>query len=219
MQHLLARPVIDHGGAADRVRNHLRRRAITRVGRIEGDLYLLPYLRATGVGPEGEGTFHLLAAELGDPRIRLAHLPPADLAPFDATVLPAGARLMPATQRDDQVREAGEAIAWRPRSFEALVHYPFWLMRVEDCGRVEGAWIDAVEGRLIHHTIGSAAPLPSLRRCALLLAPPAALAALPALGGLPAAALAAGSAAAALAAGALVVLEGRRIDRRRSSGR
>src|SRR5678815_4783285 len=150
--HVMARPVLDRGGSADRLRNHLRRRAITRPGLIEGDLYLLPFWRATGRGPEGEKTFYLLAAEVGDERLLRTNLPPADLKPFDDSAVPPEARLVEASLDEEAVTRRAEAIGWQADSLEELIHYPFWLMRVEDSGRFEGAWIDGVEGKVIHHT-------------------------------------------------------------------
>lgn len=171
----MAVPVLDRGGTADRIRNHLRRRAITRPGLIEGDLYMLPWWRCSGLGPEGERTFHILAAEVGDARLHRADLPPADLKPFDPSALPDGARLLPATQDEPRVRARAAALGWRVDSIEELIHYPFWLMRIEDSGRIEGGWIDGVEGRVIHHALKVPPPVPSLKRCAWILAIPAAL--------------------------------------------
>ena len=91
--HVMAIPVLDRGSSADRMRNHLRRRAITRVGMIEGDLYMLPYWRAAGQGPEGEPTFYILAAEVGDARLHRSNLLPANMQPFDPAALPPGARV------------------------------------------------------------------------------------------------------------------------------
>ena len=171
----MAVPVLDRGGTADRIRNHLRRRAITRPGLIEGDLYMLPWWRCSGLGPEGETTFHILAAEVGDARLHRADLPPADLKPFDPSSLPEGARLLTATQDEPRVKARAAALGWRVDSLEALIHYPFWLMRIEDSGRTEGGWIDGVEGRIIHHTLKVPPPVPSLKQSAWMLAVPAAL--------------------------------------------
>ena len=125
------------------------RRAITRPGLIEGDLYLLPYWRVAGHGLQGETGLHLLAAELGDPRLAWVRLPPADLTPFGPDAVPAGARLVEAGAWNETVKKKAESKGWRIESLEELIHYPFWLMRVEDSGRFEGAWIDGVEGRVI----------------------------------------------------------------------
>ena len=179
--HVMARPVLDRGGSADRLRNHLRRRAITRLGLIEGDLYLLPFWRATGQGPEGEKTFHLLAADLGDDRLMRANLPPSDLKPFDDSAVPPEARLVDASLDPEEVFRRAEAIGWSADSLEELIHYPFWLMRVEDSGRFEGAWIDGVEGKVIHHTLKVPPPAPSFKSSAMLLAAPALLLAIMAL--------------------------------------
>ncbi|HEY3175527.1 MAG TPA: hypothetical protein VGK94_07170 [Candidatus Polarisedimenticolia bacterium] len=172
---MMAVPVLDRGGTADRLRNHLRRRAITRPGLIEGDLYLLPWWRCSGLGPQGETSFYVLAAEVGDPRLHRANLPPADLKPFDASSLPAGARILEATQDERGVMARAAALGWRVDALEELIHYPFWLMRIEDSGRIEGGWIDGVEGRVIHHTLKVPPPVPSLKRCAWILAIPALL--------------------------------------------
>ena len=171
--HVMAVPVLDRGGSADRMRNHLRRRAITRLGLIEGDLYMLPFWRVSGKGPEGETTFHMLAAETGDPRLSRVNLLPADLKPFDAAALPAATRVLPLTRDDAHVKQCAERLGWKADSLDELIHYPFWMMRIEDSGRVEGGWIDGIEGRLIHHTLRVPPPVPSLKRCAMLLAIPA----------------------------------------------
>ena len=172
--HVMAVPVLDRGGAADRMRNHLRRRAITRLGLIEGDLYMLPFWRVSGRGPEGETTFHMLAAETGDPRLMRANLLPADLKPFDAGALPEEARVLPQTRDDAQVKRHAEQLGWKCDTLDELIHYPFWMMRIEDSGRIEGGWIDGIEGKVIHHTLRVPPPVPSLKRCAIFLAVPAA---------------------------------------------
>lgn len=172
--HVMAVPVLDRGGAADRMRNHLRRRAITRLGLIEGDLYMLPFWRVSGQGPEGETTFHILAAETGDPRLTRTNLLPADLKPFDEGTLPAATRVVPHTLDDSQVRQRAAELGWRAGELEQLIHYPFWMMRIEDSARIEGGWIDGIEGKVIHHTLRVPPPVPSLKRCAVLLAVPAA---------------------------------------------
>ncbi len=167
--------VLDRGATADRLRNHLRRRAIVRPGLIEGDPYLLPFRRAVGRGPEGETGFHLLAAEIGDARLQRVNLPDADLKPFDAAARPGGMRLVEPTLDDEQMRVRGAALGWEVSSLEDLVYYPFWLMRVEDSGRTEGAWMDGVEGRIILHGLKVPSPLPSTRTTGLALAPAALL--------------------------------------------
>ena len=172
---MMAVPVLDRGGAADRLRNHLRRRAITRVGLIEGDLYLLPFWRARGIGPEGETSFHVLGAEIGDARLTRANLPPANLKPFHPDAVPPGARWAAATLGEARVKQRAEAIGWRVEELEELIHYPFWLMRVEDSGRIEGGWIDGVEGKVIHHSLKVPPPVPSTRLLAAMTAVPAAL--------------------------------------------
>jgi len=172
--HVLARPAIDRGGAADRLRNHLRRRAITRPGLIEGDLYFLPFWRASGEGPQGETSFHLLAAEVGDSRLFRANLPPADLRPFDHQALPSGAVMVAASIGEAALASRARTLGWNVTSLEELIHYPFWLMKVEDSCRFEGAWLDGVEGKIIHHTLRVPEPIPSVKRTALHLAAPAA---------------------------------------------
>jgi len=170
----MAMPVLDRGGVSDRLRNHLRRRAITRLGLIEGDLYMLPFFRVTGLGPEGETSFHVMAAETGDPRLTRLNLLPADLKPFDPAALPPEIRVMPQTSSESFVRQRAQDLGWRADTLDELIHYPFWLMRIEDSGRFEGGWIDGVEGKLIQHTLRVPPPVPSLKRCAILLALPAA---------------------------------------------
>jgi len=165
--------VLDRGATADRLRNHLRRRAIVRPGLIEGDPYLLPFRRVTGRGPEGETGFHMLAAEIGDARLQRVDLPDADLKPFDPAALPDGFRLVVPSLGEETMRARGAAIGWEIGSLEDLIYYPFWLMRVEDSGRTEGAWMDGVEGRIILHGLKVPTPLPSLRATGLALAPAA----------------------------------------------
>lgn len=174
-EHLMAVPILDRGGAADRMRNHLRRRAIIRPGLIEGDLYFLPFRRAAGRGPEGETEFHLLATEVGDSRLHRANLPPADLKPFDPELLPGEARLMRETHADASLPARAAALGWHVETLEELIHYPFWMMRIEDCGRTEGAWIDGVEGKIIHHLLKVPPPIPSSKRCAVVMTAPALL--------------------------------------------
>lgn len=160
--HVMAIPVLDRGSSADRMRNHLRRRAITRVGMIEGDLYMLPFWRAAGQGPEGETTFYLLAAEVGDARLHRSNLLPANLQPFDRTGLPASARIVEASLTEAQVVARAGAQGWRAERLEELIHYPFWLLRIVDQGRVEGGWIDGIEGKIIHHNLKVPRPVPKL---------------------------------------------------------
>ena len=176
--HVMAVPVLDKGGAADRMRNHLRRRAITRLGLIEGDLYMLPFWRVSGRGPEGETAFHMLAAETGDLRLAQVNFPPADLKPFDAGALPVATRVMARTRDDAEVKRRAERLGWRADSLDEVIHYPFWMMRIEDSGRIEGGWIDGIEGKVIHHTLRVPPPVWSLKRCAFFLAVPAAAMAL-----------------------------------------
>lgn len=202
--HSIAVPVLDRGSSADRLRNHLRRRAIVRPGLIEGDLLFLPFWRASGEGPEKEGTFHLLAAELGDPRLVRADLPPADLRPFASFERPADSIVVPASLGEGEIIARATEIGWQAHRLEELIHYPFWMMRVEDCGRVEGAWLDGVEARLIHHTLKVPRPIPALRRNALMLAVPAgAMGAVAWVAGAGAVTVAAGVAIAAVAGGAI----------------
>ncbi len=201
--HAMAIPVLDRGSSADRMRNHLRRRAITRVGMIEGDLYMLPYWRAAGQGPEGETTFHLLAAELGDARLHRANLVPANLKPFDPTGLPAGARVVEPSLSEAQVAARGAALGWRVERLEELIHYPFWLLRIVDQGRIEGGWIDGIEGKVILHNLKVPRPLPRLAALAGIWSVPAlALAIVSLLVESPA--LVAGAAIAAAATGSIL---------------
>lgn len=173
--HVVATPVIDHGGAADRLRNHLRRRAITRVGPIRGHLYFLPYRLMQGKGPQGESTFHFLAAEMGDPRLTRVDLPAADLKPFTRSAPPKEGTLVEASRDESAVRARAASLGWEADSASDLIHYPFWNMRVEDTGRQEGAWLDAVEGKIIIHNLKVPSPLPSLKQSAALLAIPSLL--------------------------------------------
>lgn len=173
--HLMAVPVLDRGGASDRIRNHLRRRGITRPGMIEGDLYFLPFRRAVGRGPEGESEFHLLAAEVGDSRLHRANLPPADMKPFDRMSLPGEARLLRVTHSEASLPARAAALGWHAATLEELIHYPFWMVRILDCGRTEGAWIDGVEGKVIHHLLKAPPPVPPARWCAAAAAAPALL--------------------------------------------
>jgi len=173
--HFLAVGVLDRGATADRLRNHLRRRAIVRPGLIEGDRYLLPFRRAVGRGPEGETGFHLLAAELGDARLLRVDLPDADLKPFEPADIAGGSTVVEATLGDEELRARAAAVGWEVLALEDLIHYPFWLMRVEDSGRREGAWMDGVEGKIILHSLKVPPPLPSARATALALALPAAV--------------------------------------------
>jgi hypothetical protein len=170
----MAIPVLDRGSSADRMRNHLRRRAITRVGMIEGDLYMLPFWRVAGQGPEGEPTFYILAAEVGDARLHRANLLPANMQPFDPAALPAGARVIPASLSEPQIAARAEGLGWRVERLEEMIHYPFWLLRIVDQGRVEGGWIDGIEGKIIHHNLKVPRPLPKLAALAGIWAAPAA---------------------------------------------
>lgn len=216
--HLMARPVLDRGGAADRLRNHLRRRAITRLGLIEGDLYMLPYWRAAGRGPEGETTFHLLAAELGDARLLRVNLPAADLHPFEPASAPSEALVVHASRSERAITVKAASIGWRVDALEELIHYPFWLMRVEDSGRFEGAWIDGVEGRVIHHALKVPAPIPTVKQSAIMLAAPAALMAAAALSTDDLVLLAAATAFVASAGGAMMTWLMQRDARRDRKG-
>jgi ssDNA-binding Zn-finger/Zn-ribbon topoisomerase 1 len=173
-RHRGAAPVLTMAAAADRLRNHLRRLAIVRAGRIDGDCYVLPYLRAEGRTPDGEASFALLAASLGEERLEIAFLPPADVRPFEppgegaagrSGAEAAAVRVLPATLPPGRLSSRVEAQGWSIARFVELIHYPFWLMRVEDCGRLHGAWMDAIEGKLIHHRMRLARPIP--RRGAL----------------------------------------------------
>jgi hypothetical protein len=155
--------------AATRLRNHLRRLAILRPGRIEGECYLLPFYRMEGSTPEGDESFTLLAASLGEERLQSPFLPPADLKPFEMPAEgAAGAsgrghaelRVLPPTLTAREAAVRVEPIGWRAERAVELLHYPFWLMRVEDCGKLEGAWVDGIEVKLIHHRMRLASPIP-----------------------------------------------------------
>lgn len=187
LRHRGTPPVLPMHVAAARLRNHLRRLAITRVGLIEGDCYLLPYYRVEGAGPEGSGSFTMLAARLGDTRLERPTLPPADLRPYEEP-LPGAAgpsgqghapmRVLPPalSWKEAAARHAPEG--WRPGRAVELIHYPFWLMRVVDTGRLEGVWMDGIEARLIFHRIRLASPMPSrLARAGWTVLPAAAAAA------------------------------------------
>jgi hypothetical protein len=176
--------------AADRLRNHLRRRAITRLGRIEGDCYLLPFVRFEGTTPEGDETFTLLAASIGEERLEAPFLPPADIRPFETPAEGAAGssgdgtavlRVQPATIDEERLRARAGARGWSVTRGVELIHYPFWLLRVEDRGRIEGAWMDGIEGKMIHHRLLLPAPSPSLRRIAPWTSAPAAVTAAAAL--------------------------------------
>ncbi len=171
--------------AAARLRNHLRRLAILRLGLIEGDCYLLPYYRVEGATPDGETTFTILAARLGDARLDRAFLPPGDLRAWEepdpaAAGSPSGAgagvRILEPTLSWEEAGRRHAAEGWEARRVLELIHYPFWLMRVHDCGRIEGAWMDAIEAKLIFHRIRLSPPIPSRNARLLWTALPAAAA-------------------------------------------
>ncbi|HZE88656.1 MAG TPA: hypothetical protein VE404_03865 [Verrucomicrobiae bacterium] len=197
LKHRAAAPVVTMAMAADRLRNHLRRRAILRPGRIEGDCYLLPFVRFEGSTPEGDETFALLAASIGEERLEAPFLPPADLKPFETPAEgAAGAsgcgqavlRVQPPSIAEEALRERAASRGWRADRSVELIHFPFWLMRVEDTGRLEGAWMDGIEGKMIHHRLLLPSPVSSGKRLALWAAIPAAGAAV-AASALPGAAL------------------------------
>ena len=181
IKHRGAPPVLTMAMAADRLRNHLRRRAIVRPGRIDGDCYLLPFVRFEGKTPEGDDTFTLLAASVGDERLEAPFLPPADLRPWDppaeGAAGPSGSglaaiRVQPPSLDEAALRARAESRGWTPLRSVELIHYPFWLMRVDDCGRMEGAWMDGIEGKLIFHRLLLPSPVPSRRSVATLAALP-----------------------------------------------
>jgi hypothetical protein len=208
LPHRLAGLLLPMSVTADRLRNHLRRLAILRVGRIEGDCYLLPFYRMEGRNAEGEETFTVLAANVGDPRLERALLPPADWKPFEAPAPGAAGSfgsggaplrvLMPSLSPEEAAARMARH-RWKVDRAVELFHYPFWLMRIEDCGRLEGAWVDGIEARLIHHRIRLTPPVPGGRTLALCTGLPA-LPALAAAAALPALALPVGAAAWVLAA-------------------
>jgi hypothetical protein len=190
--HRGAAPVLTMAMAADRLRNHLRRLAIVRLGRIEGDCYLLPFFRMEGKTPEGDETFTVLGASLGEERLERAFLLPADIrryeTPAEGAAGASGAqhaalRVLAPTLPQLLLRARVESVGWSVSRTLELIHYPFWLMRVEDCGRVEGAWMDGIEGKIIHHRMRLSPPLPSRSRVAAVAAIPAAAACAAALAG------------------------------------
>ena len=183
--HRIATAVLPMWVVADRLRNHLRRLAIVRVGRIEGDCYFLPFVRMEGGDPEGDGPEMLLAASIGEERIERVCLPAADLRPFEPPEAgaagrsgdaPATVRILWPTLPKHALAARVERQGWSPSREVELVHFPFWLMRAEDRGRIEGVWMDGIEGRLIHHRIRLTPPLPSRGDLAILTALPAAAA-------------------------------------------
>ena len=185
LPHRIAKAVLPMWVAADRLRNHLRRLAIVRLGRIDGDCYFLPFIRMEGTTPEGDETFTILAASIGEERLERPFLPAADIKPFEppeegsaggAGTGSAVIRLLPPTIPKPALVRSVEAVGWRPSRELELIHYPFWLMRVEDRGRIEGAWMDGIEGRLIHHRIRLTPPIPARGAVARLTALPAAAA-------------------------------------------
>lgn len=180
--HRGAAPVLTMAMAADRLRNHLRRLAIVRLGRIEGDCYMLPFFRMEGTTPEGDTTFTLLAASIGEERLERAFLPPADIRPWapppDGSAGRSGEgqaalRIVPPTLMQAHLGLRAKASGWSVARVVELIHYPFWLMKVDDCGRTEGAWIDGIEGKLIHHRMRLSPPLPPRWRGAAATAVPA----------------------------------------------
>ena len=202
-RHRGVQPVLTMAMAADRLRNHLRRRAIVRPGRIDGDCYLLPFVRFEGTTPEGDETFTLLAASIGEERLEAPFLPPADVRPFEPPAEGAAGssgsgrallRVQPPSINEDRLRARAEALGSKATRSVELIHFPFWLLRVEDRGRIEGAWMDGVEGKVIHHRFLLPAPSPSFRQIAPWTSAPAVVTA--------AAALAAPGAAIPLAIGA-----------------
>lgn len=170
LPHRGTEPMLPMHVAASRLRNHLRRLAITRIGLIDGDCYLLPFYRMEGSTPDGESTFTLLAMRLGDPWLERPHLPPANLRPWEApdpgAAGPAGEgqatlRILPPTLTPEEAAARLGEPGWEARRAIEMIHYPFWLMRVGDCGKVEGAWMDGIEAKLILHRIRLTPPVPS----------------------------------------------------------
>ena len=179
-------PMLPMHIAAARLRNHLRRLAITRLDLIDGDCYLLPYYRIEGATPDGETEFAALAARMGDARLELPYLPPADLRPWEA---PAEGAAGPAGEGHALLRIVPPSMGWREAAgrqdgegFRAdrvreLIHYPFWMMRVGDTGRTEGVWMDGIDARLSFHRMRLPAPMPSKMARAGWVAVPAVMAA------------------------------------------
>lgn len=170
LRHRGTAPMLPMHVAAERLRNHLRRLAITRVGLIDGDCYLLPYYRLEGAPPEGDSSTTVLAARLGEARLESPSLPAADLRPYGE---PADGAAGPAGEGHAVLRVLPPTISWKEAAARAgkqegtaagaaeLIHYPFWLMRVGDAGRTEGVWMDGIEARLIFHRIRLAPTMPS----------------------------------------------------------
>lgn len=218
LPHRIAGLLLPMSVTADRLRNHLRRLAIVRIGRIEGDCYFLPFYRVEGRTPEGDASFTVLAANVGEPRLERAFLPPADWKPFaepagDAAG-PSGEghaalRVLPPSLSPAQAASRVERYKWHVDRPVELFHYPFWLMRVEDRGRMEGAWVDGIEARLIHHRLRLTPPVPEGKAVALGTGLPALLA-IAAAAILPVAALPVGVAGWALTAPLLHALVTRR---------
>jgi len=188
-------PVLTMDDAAGRLQDHLPKGA-----RVEGALWLLPFRRVAAKGPVGATWLDVLAAGIGEPRLNSIRMPDADLHPFEGNEGPAGGVFVPATSGEDAIRARAEAVKCTVERLDRLVHYPFWRLRVEDVGRVTGAWVDAVDGTVIVHNLHDRGAVLSLPRAALLLALPAALMGFAEMeiGGL--SALAVAAAAAALAA-------------------
>jgi len=187
LRHRIASIFLPMHVTAARLRNHLRRLAITRVGPIEGDCYFLPYYRMEGSSPEGDETFTLLAVNLGDERLERPFLPPADMKPFEQPARdaagPSGEGNAPVRVLDPSMTPEEAAARVAPLGFKVsrpleLIHYPFYLMRVEDCGRIEGAWLDGIEAKLIRHRLRLAPPVPGRKTKAAACFFPAAAAAM-----------------------------------------
>ena len=150
-----------------------------------GDCYFVPYYRFAGTTPEGDDSFLVAAAGTGDDRLERPFLPPADLKPYvepapDAAG-PSGEghaklHVLPVTRTPGEASARVGTMGWKFDRVLELIHYPFYLMHVEDSGRLEGAWVDGIEVKLIHHRLRLTHPLPGGKRTALILGIPAAVA-------------------------------------------
>jgi hypothetical protein len=211
--HLIASPLLGVDDAAARLREDLPPRA-----RVDGDLYLLPYRRVIVMGPLGRTRLDVLSASLGDPRLHGVRLPAVDFSPFSDAGVPAGARLVAATATDEEIRRRAESFRCQVQRLEQLLHFPFWHLRLREGGRVDGAWVDAVEGTVIVHNLPARPAAPSRAESAAVLAVPAsAMAALASYMGIGIGSLAAAAGVAALggvAFHAQLVAESRRLGRR-----
>ena len=170
MANLTVIPVLTMDDAAGRLRD-----ALPRAARVEGDLWLLPFRRVAARGPVGQTWLDVLAAELGEPRLNTIRMPDADLHPFDGTEGPAGGVFVAATADEEALGERVGTVKCSVERLDRLVHYPFWRLRIDDVGRVTGAWVDAVEGSVIVHNLDDRGVVLTATHASLLLGIPAGL--------------------------------------------